>query len=106
MRTGTERAAEEVRAEIVAVVGQVLVAAGDTVPVGEPLFILESMKMEIPVLAENGGRILRVPVAPGDTVQEGDLLAEIGFNRVAETGAVGSDAASPERLSSAPRPGA
>lgn len=77
----TEPAAEEVRAEIVAVVSQVLTAAGAAVAVGEPLLILESMKMEIPVLAESHGRILRVPVAPGDRVQEGDLLAVIGSGR-------------------------
>ncbi|MEU9988287.1 biotin/lipoyl-binding carrier protein [Streptomyces sp. NPDC007971] len=69
---------EEVRAEIVAVVSEVLTAAGDPIAEGEPLVVLESMKMEIPVLAENGGRILEVQVVPGDTVQEGDLLAVIG----------------------------
>ncbi|MEU5537060.1 biotin/lipoyl-binding carrier protein [Streptomyces sp. NPDC020362] len=69
---------EEVRAEIVAVVSEVLTAAGDTIAEGEPLVVLESMKMEIPVLAENDGRILEVQVVPGDTVQEGDLLAVIG----------------------------
>jgi biotin carboxyl carrier protein len=74
----TRTATEEVRAEIVAVVSQVLTAAGDAVTMGEPLLILESMKMEIPVLAESHGRILSVPVTPGDRVQEGDLLAVIG----------------------------
>ncbi|MFI1765014.1 biotin/lipoyl-binding carrier protein [Streptomyces sp. NPDC020800] len=69
---------EEVRAEIVAVVSEVLTAAGDPIAEGEPLVVLESMKMEIPVLAENGGRVLEVQVVPGDTVQEGDLLAVIG----------------------------
>lgn len=69
---------EEVRAEIVAVVSEVLTTAGDAIAEGEALVILESMKMEIPVLAENAGRILEVQVAPGDTVQEGDLLAVIG----------------------------
>ncbi|MFI7455081.1 biotin/lipoyl-binding carrier protein [Nonomuraea sp. NPDC049714] len=78
MNAETQAAAQEVRAEIVAVVSQVLTAAGDVVAVGDPLVILESMKMEIPVLAEDHGRILRVPVAPGDRVQEGDLLAVIG----------------------------
>ena len=43
--------AEEVRAEMVANVWKVLVAEGDTVADGDTLVILESMKMEIPVIA-------------------------------------------------------
>ncbi|MFD7425798.1 hypothetical protein ACFV6Z_01825 [Streptomyces sp. NPDC059818] len=49
---------------------------------GEPRFLHESMKREIVVLAENGGRTLRVPVAPGATVQEEDLLAEVNINHM------------------------
>ena len=44
--------AEEVRAEMVANVWKVLVAEGDSVVDGDTLVILESMKMEIPVIAE------------------------------------------------------
>jgi biotin carboxyl carrier protein len=39
--------------------------------------ILESMKMEIPVLAEAGGLLLDLRVVPGDVVQEGDVLAVV-----------------------------
>jgi biotin carboxyl carrier protein len=39
--------------------------------------ILESMKMEIPVLAEDSGTLTRLAVAEGDVVQEGDLIAVI-----------------------------
>jgi biotin carboxyl carrier protein len=39
--------------------------------------ILESMKMEIPVLAEAPGTLSRLAVAEGDVVQEGDLIAVI-----------------------------
>ena len=46
----------EVRAEMVANVWKVVVAEGDTVSDGDTLVILESMKMEIPVLAEGDGR--------------------------------------------------
>ena len=45
----------EVRAEMVANVWKVVASAGDTVADGDTLVILESMKMEIPVLAESRG---------------------------------------------------
>ncbi|TYB52631.1 biotin/lipoyl-binding carrier protein [Nonomuraea sp. PA05] len=67
----------EVLAEMVAGVRKVVVQAGDTVSEGDTLVILESMKMEIPVLCEESGVVARVGVAEGDTVQEGDLIAVI-----------------------------
>lgn len=69
--------AEEVRAEMVANVWKVLVAEGDTVEDGDTLVILESMKMEIPVIAEADGVISKIAVTEGQVVQEGDLIAEI-----------------------------
>jgi acetyl-CoA carboxylase biotin carboxyl carrier protein len=65
---------EEVRAEMVANVLSVNVAVGDRVEPATELVLLESMKMEIPVLPEEAGRVSRVAVEPGDVVQEGDLL--------------------------------
>ena len=53
----------EVRAEMVANVWKVVAAAGDTIADGDTLVILESMKMEIPVLAEGGGTLARLAVA-------------------------------------------
>jgi biotin carboxyl carrier protein len=70
--------AEEVRAEMVANVWKVVVAQGDTVADGDTLVILESMKMEIPVLAEEAGTVTELRVGEGDVVQEGDVIAVIG----------------------------
>ena len=67
----------EVRAEMVANVWRVVAAEGDTVADGDTLVILESMKMEIPVLAEDAGTLTKLAVAEGDVVQEGDLIAII-----------------------------
>ena len=67
----------EVRAEMVANVWKVVAAEGDQVDDGDTLVILESMKMEIPVVAEGPGTITRMHVAEGDVVQEGDLIAII-----------------------------
>jgi biotin carboxyl carrier protein len=69
--------AEVVEAEMVAAVLEVVVSPGDAVAAGDTLVLLESMKMEIPVLTENGGRVAAVRVAVGDVVQTGDVLAII-----------------------------
>jgi acetyl-CoA carboxylase biotin carboxyl carrier protein len=67
----------EVRAEMVANVWKIVVAEGDTVEEGDTLVILESMKMEIPVLAEDSGVVAQLKVAEGDVIQEGHLIAVI-----------------------------
>jgi acetyl-CoA carboxylase biotin carboxyl carrier protein len=67
--------AEEVRAEMVANVWKVVVGVGDAVAAGEALVILDSMKMEIPVISEDGGTVARIAVSEGDVVQDGDLIA-------------------------------
>lgn len=68
---------EQVRAEMVANVLKVLVEPGDELAPGDAVVILESMKMEIPVLVEAAGRVATVDVAEGDVVQEGDVLVEL-----------------------------
>ncbi len=68
---------EQIRAEMVANVLSLLVGAGDVVEPGQAVVIMESMKMEIPVLAERGGTVSAVSVAEGDVVQEGDVMVEI-----------------------------
>ena len=67
----------EVRAEMVANVWKVVATEGDQVEDGDILVILESMKMEIPVLAEDSGTLAKLHVAEGDVIQEGDLIATI-----------------------------
>jgi acetyl-CoA carboxylase biotin carboxyl carrier protein len=64
-----------VRAEMVASVHSVVARVGDSVVVGDTLVVLESMKMEIPVLAEVPGTISEISVAPGDVIREGDVIA-------------------------------
>lgn len=67
----------EVRAEITANVWQVRVELGQRVEVGDELVVLESMKMEIPVVAPIAGTISRIAVAPDTSIKEGDLVAVI-----------------------------
>jgi len=70
--------ADEIHAEMVANVWKVVAKAGDAVEEGDTLVILESMKMEIPVIAESDGVVKQIAVSEGDVVQEGDLIAVIG----------------------------
>jgi len=62
---------------MVASVHSVITDVGQEVAVGETLLILESMKMEIPVLAEVAGTVAEIAVVPGDVIREGDVLAII-----------------------------
>ena len=66
-----------VAAELVANVAQVLVHPGDQVAPGDMLVLLDSMKMEIPVLSEFGGTVAEVAVQAGDVVTEGDVLVVV-----------------------------
>ncbi|MEN9741741.1 MAG: hypothetical protein RIR66_697 [Actinomycetota bacterium] len=67
----------EIRADMVANVIEIYVAEGDQISVGDTVVLLESMKMEIPVIAEVAGTVSRLAVTQGDVVQEGDLIVEI-----------------------------
>jgi biotin carboxyl carrier protein len=70
-------AVAEIRAEMVANVWKVVASQGDTVADGDTIVILESMKMEIPVLAESPGTLTELRVSEGQVVQEGDVIAVI-----------------------------
>lgn len=63
-------------AEIVGNVWKLLVVEDQIVTAGEPVAIMETMKMEIPVTAPTAGRIVRILVQEGDIVQEGAALVE------------------------------
>ena len=68
----------EIRADMVANVMEIYVTEGDEIAIVDTVVLLESMKMEIPVIAEVAGKITRLAVTQGDVVQEGDLIVEIG----------------------------
>jgi len=56
---------------------KVMVAEGDTVEAGDPIVVLEAMKMENNVCAEKSGTITEIRVAEGDAVGGGDVVAVI-----------------------------
>ena len=66
--------ATEVAAHITGTVWKVEVEVGDEVADGDTVVILESMKMEMPVEAEDDGRVAEIRCEEGQAVQEGDVL--------------------------------
>jgi biotin carboxyl carrier protein len=66
-----------VKSEIAGSVWKILKQAGEAVAAEETLLLLESMKMEIPVVAPRAGTVLELRVAEGEAVAEDDVVAVI-----------------------------
>jgi acetyl-CoA carboxylase biotin carboxyl carrier protein len=65
----------EIKSEITGTVWQVKVQPGAKVESGDTLIVIESMKMEIPVITEDGGTVKEVLVKEKDPVAEGQVVA-------------------------------
>ncbi|MCZ6597391.1 MAG: biotin/lipoyl-binding protein [Planctomycetota bacterium] len=68
------RGGGDVRSLMPGIVIQVLVSEGEEVAAGQPLVILEAMKMQNEIEAPSAGRVTRVHVAPGEAVGSGAML--------------------------------
>jgi len=58
-------------------VWKVLVKEGEEIKEGQDVVILESMKMEIPIVAENDGIVKKVHIQEGDFVNDDDVLIDV-----------------------------
>jgi acetyl-CoA carboxylase biotin carboxyl carrier protein len=67
----------EIEAHITGTVWKIEVELGDQVDEGDAVVILESMKMEMPVEAEDAGVVTEILCAEGQSVSEGDTLVVI-----------------------------
>ncbi len=65
--------------EITGMVWKVLVQIGDAVEADVPLLLLESMKMEIPVVSSDPGVVTEIFVVEGDSVAEGGPILSIRY---------------------------
>ncbi len=72
-------ATQKVLSEVTGQVWKMLAKVGDTVQEEDQLMILESMKMEIPVLAPSAGKVIELLADEGDVVDEGAVVAVIQF---------------------------
>ena len=66
---------ETIRSDITGTVWKIVAAEGAALQADDTLMVLESMKMEIPVLAPGDGRLLKLLVAEGGAVREGQDIA-------------------------------
>ena len=69
---------EVVKASMAGTVWKIVVAEGDQVTAGQDVAILESMKMEIPIAAEEDGIVTKIIVNEGDFINVDDAILEIG----------------------------
>ncbi|MDO9435280.1 biotin/lipoyl-binding carrier protein [Hydrogenophaga sp.] len=69
----------ELRAEVTGTVWKVLTPVGTRIEAEDTLLVVESMKMEIPVVSEKAGTVVEMKVAEGDAVQDGQLLAVVSI---------------------------
>lgn len=70
---------EKVEFPITGKIVSVNVKAGDKVEEGDTLCVLDSMKMENPILAPVAGKVTKIELAPGQVVRTGDLVAVIEY---------------------------
>jgi len=67
----------DIKTEITGNVWKIVQPVGSQVEEDEPIMILESMKMEIPVVAVESGTVKEILILEGDTVTEGTVVARI-----------------------------
>lgn len=68
----------EVKAEMAGNMWKIVVQVGDKVEADQEVAILESMKMEIPIIAEEAGEVKEIKVNEGDFIEEGDTIVVLG----------------------------
>ncbi len=65
----------EVKSDVTGKVWKIEASAGEELEEEDPIIILESMKMEIPVSAPKDGKVVEILVGEGDPVKEGQTVA-------------------------------
>lgn len=67
-----------VLAPIPGLVLRILIKEGDEIAVGDKILVLEAMKMESEIVSTAGGIVKSIRVKEGESVQEDDILIEVG----------------------------
>ena len=67
----------QVKSEIAGSVWKITASEGDALSADDVIVILESMKMEIPIVAPKSGTLAKLHIAEGDMIDEGQLIATV-----------------------------
>ena len=67
----------EAKSEVTGSVWKIVAQPGQALEPGDTIMIIESMKMEIPVIAEDGGTVKELLVAEGESIAEGAVVARL-----------------------------
>jgi acetyl-CoA carboxylase biotin carboxyl carrier protein len=70
-------AVERIKSEITGKVWKLTASPGDRVEAEQTIMLVESMKMEVPVMAPNGGILASILVQEGDDITEGQEVATL-----------------------------
>lgn len=65
----------EARTDVTGSVWKITTTVGQQLAPGDTVMLIESMKMEIPVIAEDGGKVVEFRFAEGESITEGDVVA-------------------------------
>lgn len=68
-------ATHEAKCEVTGSVWKITAQVGQRLEPGDTVMIIESMKMEIPVIAEDGGTVAEIRVSEGEAVTDGQVVA-------------------------------
>jgi acetyl-CoA carboxylase biotin carboxyl carrier protein len=77
IRRDSQLTMKQVTAPMAAIIVEIRVKPGDLVQEGMEIVLLESMKMQIPVLANSSGKVTQIHATPGDFVNEGQPIITI-----------------------------
>ncbi len=67
----------DVSSEMTGSIWKILAQVGQDVEEGDTLILIEAMKMEIPVVASDSGKVCEILVAEGDMVADGDVVVRL-----------------------------
>lgn len=67
----------DITSEMTGSIWKIMKAIGDKVVEGDPVILIEAMKMEIPVIAPEDGVVAEILVQEGNMVADGDLVMRL-----------------------------
>jgi acetyl-CoA carboxylase biotin carboxyl carrier protein len=68
---------KQVRSEMAGTILEIKVKVGDAIKSGQEVAVVESMKMEVPLVSNAGGNVAKILKATGDFINDGDVVLEL-----------------------------